>query len=122
MLGDFTGKDGMENNGIDWSDEAANLVQLMEEDDREKARFNAEQIYKDQGKVRIEKTDFFRTLPDVMKLYKNCIKMNFEKNFASVSKIEKIPFDRESFLVGCVDGSLRIYSCSFLTSKSKYIR
>lgn len=79
----------------------------------EKELFEMKQTYDsyclDNNMIDLNPNEFFKLKPDVNKLYKNCLKSNFEKHFGLINSVQYNEFIRSMFATISIDGSLRIY-------------
>ena len=70
----------------------------------------SEKFLKNKDVVEINPDEFFKTKPDINKIYKNALKSNFEKHISVVSCISFHYFIKNLFLSTSYDGSLRVYN------------
>ena len=63
----------------------------------------------DRGIINLDMEEFLKLRPDVNKIYKNALKMNFEKHFSYITSISENLFIKNLFITTSYDGSLRLY-------------
>jgi hypothetical protein len=63
----------------------------------------------DRGIINLDMEEFLKLRPDVNKIYKNALKINFEKHFSYITSISENLFIKNLFITTSYDGSLRLY-------------
>lgn len=98
-----------DNSGIVWRRSTKLLMSNMNDKDVLDIKNYIEKFCKDKNIVDLNPDEFFKLKPDINKLYKNCLKSNFEKHSSIVFSIQYNPFIKNLFATCSFDGSLRIY-------------
>lgn len=111
----FNGK-----SGVVWRRSTKLLISNMNDKDIIEMKNYIENFCKDKNIIDLNADEFFRLKPDINKLYKNCLKSNFEKHSSIVNSIEYNPFLKNLFATCSYDGSIRIYYQSLVSVKMIY--
>jgi len=98
-----------DNSGIVWRRSSRFLMSNMNDKDVIEIKSYIDKFCKDKNIVDLNSDEFFKFKPDVNKIYKNCLKSNFEKHSSLVFAIQYNPFIKNLFATCSFDGSLRIY-------------
>jgi hypothetical protein len=96
-------------NGVVWRSAVKKLISNMNDKEIIETKNYMEKFCIDKNVVDLNPDVFYKLKPDVNKMYKNCIKSNYEKHISIVTSIEYNPFIRNLFLTCSFDGSLRVY-------------
>lgn len=98
-----------DNSGIVWRRSTKLLMSNMNDKDVLEIKNYIEKFCKDKNIVDLNSDEFLKLKPDINKLYKNCLKSNFEKHSSIVNALQYNPFLKNLFTTCSYDGSLRIY-------------
>lgn len=95
--------------GVVWRNSVKRLLENFTEDQILEIKKETEKNLKNKDVIEINPEEFFKTKPDINKIYKNALKSNFEKHISVVKCICFHYYIKNVFLSTSYDGSLRIY-------------
>ena len=98
-----------DNSGVIWRRSTKILLSNVNDKDVFDIKNFTEKFCKDKNIVDLNSDEFFRLKPDVNKIYRNCLKSNYEKHNSIVNSIQYNSFMKNLFASSSYDGSLRIY-------------
>ena len=92
-----------------WRNSVKRILDNCTEDQILDIKKETEKYSKNKDVMEIGPEEFFKSKPDINKIYKNALKSNFEKHYCVVRCICFHNFVKNVFLSSAYDGSLRIY-------------
>jgi hypothetical protein len=98
--------------GSVWRKAVRYLTSNMQDNELAEMKNNFEVFCRDKNIVDFNPEEFFKLKPDINKLYKNSLKMNYEKHISMVTSVASNLFIKGLFLSTSLDGSLRLYNQS----------
>jgi WD40 repeat protein len=99
----------MEKKGIVWRNDVRVFISNMRDKDVTEMKNSFEKICKDRRLANLTMEEFLKLRPDVEKIYKNALKLNYERHFSAVSSINFNYFVKNLIVTTSYDGSLRLY-------------
>ena len=99
----------LEKNGVVWREKVRIFISNMKEKELSEMKSLIEKRCLDRGIINLDMEEFLKLRPDVNKIYKNALKMNFEKHFSYITSISENLFIKNLFITTSYDGSLRLY-------------
>ena len=98
-----------ENSGIVWRRSTKLLLSNMNDKDVFEIKNYTEKFCKDKNIIDLNSDEFFKLKPDINKIYKNCLKSNYEKHASLVNSLQYNYFIKNLFASCSYDGSIRVY-------------
>jgi hypothetical protein len=95
--------------GVVWRNSVKVLMSNMTYDELTKMKNHIDKFCKDKNIIDLNPEEFFRLKPDISKLYKNCIRSNYEKHISYVTSISHNYFIKNLFITSSFDSSIRVY-------------
>jgi hypothetical protein len=95
-----------------WRNNVKRLLDNCTEDQVLELKKETEKYLKNKDILEIGPEEFFKSKPDINKIYKNALKSNFENHISVVRCLSFHYFVKNVFLSTAYDGSLRIYHYS----------
>ncbi len=102
--------------GTVWRKSVRYLTSNMQDNEFLEMKNYFEKFCRDKNIVDLNPEEFFKLKPDINKLYKNALKLNYEKHISMVTSVSFNPFIKGLFLSSALDGSLRLYNQNSVVS------
>lgn len=99
----------MDKQGVVWRNDVRIFISNMKDKDVSDMKKSFEKICKDRRLANLTMEEFLKLRPDVNKIYKNALKLNYERHSSAVTSINFNYFVKNLIVTTSYDGSLRLY-------------